>query len=91
MMDGNLFNFHESNQLQAETKPGPYSVAPSVSILALNVRFDVPKEAQMVPSFLGCFPFIHTLHVQVAFYFLIDYLLHLYHMNASHRFWSMGN
>ena len=38
--------------------------------LSLNVRFDVPKVAQMVPSFLGCFPFIHTLHVQVAFYFL---------------------
>ena len=70
MMDGNLFNCHESNQLQAETKPGPYSVAPSVSILVLNVRFNVPKEAQMVPSFLGCFPSIHTLHVQVAFYFL---------------------
>ncbi|XP_039852312.1 uncharacterized protein LOC120710802 [Panicum virgatum] len=55
-----------STVIKAETKPGPYSVAPSVSILALNVRFDVPKEAQMVPSFLGCFPFIHTLHVQSA-------------------------
>ncbi|CAN6253499.1 unnamed protein product [Urochloa humidicola] len=52
--------------IEAETRPTPGSVVPSVGIMALNVRFDVPKEAHMVPSFLGCFPFIHTLHVQSA-------------------------
>lgn len=44
------------------------TMVPSVKILALKVRFEIRKEAKMLPAFLRCFPNLETLHVLVTFH-----------------------
>ncbi|CAO2190558.1 unnamed protein product [Urochloa humidicola] len=41
----------------------PSTMALSVKVLALRLRFGVRKDAKMLPAFLGCFPNADTLHI----------------------------
>jgi hypothetical protein len=41
-------------------------MVPGVKILALRVNLGVPKEVNMLASFLRCFPNVETLHIQVT-------------------------
>ncbi|GJN40564.1 hypothetical protein PR202_gb29795 [Eleusine coracana subsp. coracana] len=52
-----------STIIESGTKMSPSTMVPSVSILALKVRFGVRKEAKMLPTFLRCFPNTETLHI----------------------------
>uniref|UniRef100_A0A0A9HMC0 F-box/LRR-repeat protein 15/At3g58940/PEG3-like LRR domain-containing protein n=1 Tax=Arundo donax TaxID=35708 RepID=A0A0A9HMC0_ARUDO len=47
----------------AGIKTSPSTMAPSVKILGLSVRFGVRCDAKMLPAFLGCFPNVETLHI----------------------------
>ncbi|CAO2179363.1 unnamed protein product [Urochloa humidicola] len=49
--------------IESGTKMIPSTMVPSVKILALKVRFEIRKEAKMLPAFLRCFPNLETLHV----------------------------
>ncbi|CAL4955607.1 unnamed protein product [Urochloa decumbens] len=49
--------------IESGTKTIPSTMVPSVNILALKVRFEIRKEAKMLPAFLRCFPNVETLHV----------------------------
>ncbi|CAO2203909.1 unnamed protein product [Urochloa humidicola] len=51
------------NIIESGTKTIPSTMVPSVKILALKVRFEIRKEAKMLPAFLRCFPNLETLHV----------------------------
>ncbi|KAK3164691.1 hypothetical protein QOZ80_1AG0023230 [Eleusine coracana subsp. coracana] len=61
------------------------TTVPSVNILALNVCFDIPGEAKMLPSFLRCFPHVEILHIEI--YGVINrrtkYLLNETHASRS--------
>uniref|UniRef100_A0ACD6A3S0 Uncharacterized protein n=1 Tax=Avena sativa TaxID=4498 RepID=A0ACD6A3S0_AVESA len=50
--------------IKAGTKVSPRTMVPSVRILAMEVRFDVRKDAKMIPSVLRCFPSVETLHIK---------------------------
>ncbi|CAO2183459.1 unnamed protein product [Urochloa humidicola] len=50
--------------INAETAVSPSSVVPNVKILALKVNFGIFEDFSMLPSFLGCFPNIETLHIE---------------------------
>ena len=51
--------------LQPGTVPSPSTVVPSVKILALKVNFGVLRDVKMTVAYLGCFPNIDTLHIEV--------------------------
>ncbi|KAI4966434.1 hypothetical protein ZWY2020_040974, partial [Hordeum vulgare] len=44
----------------------PNTVLPSVKVLALKVRFRVPKKVRTLLYFLRCFPGVETLHIMVV-------------------------
>ncbi|KAE8811493.1 F-box/LRR-repeat protein [Hordeum vulgare] len=44
----------------------PNTVLPSVKVLALKVRFRVPKEVRTLLCFLICFPGVETLHIMAS-------------------------
>ncbi|KAF7077698.1 hypothetical protein CFC21_082222 [Triticum aestivum] len=44
----------------------PNTVVPSVKVLALKVRFRVPKEVRTLLCFLRCFPGVETLHIMAS-------------------------
>ncbi|KAI4983485.1 hypothetical protein ZWY2020_023977 [Hordeum vulgare] len=44
----------------------PNTVLPSVKVLALKVRFRVPKEVRTLLCFLRCFPGVETLHIMAS-------------------------
>ncbi|KAI5012780.1 hypothetical protein ZWY2020_025046 [Hordeum vulgare] len=44
----------------------PNTVLPSVKVLALKVRFRVPKEVRTLICFLICFPGVDTLHIMAS-------------------------
>ncbi|XP_037454068.1 putative F-box protein At1g49610 [Triticum dicoccoides] len=46
--------------------PTPNTVVPSVKVLALKVRFRVPKEIRTLLCFLRCFPGVETLHIMAS-------------------------
>ncbi|KAF7088323.1 hypothetical protein CFC21_091445 [Triticum aestivum] len=48
------------------TKVCPNTVVPSVKVLALKVRFRVPKEVRTLLCFLRCFPGVDTLHIMAS-------------------------
>ncbi|CAO2165415.1 unnamed protein product [Urochloa humidicola] len=50
--------------INAETAVSPSSVIPSVKILGLKVNFGIFEDFSMLPSLLGCFPNIETLHIE---------------------------
>uniref|UniRef100_A0ACD5Z6S4 Uncharacterized protein n=1 Tax=Avena sativa TaxID=4498 RepID=A0ACD5Z6S4_AVESA len=52
--------------IKPNTRASPSTMVPGVKILALKVNFGVSKEVKMMASFLGCFPNVETLHVQVT-------------------------
>ncbi|XP_039814098.1 uncharacterized protein LOC120676835 [Panicum virgatum] len=49
--------------INAQTKASPSCIVPSVKILALELNFGVSKDANMLTSFLRCFPNVETLHI----------------------------
>ncbi|TVU28151.1 hypothetical protein EJB05_19660, partial [Eragrostis curvula] len=49
--------------IKAETNPSRATKLCSVKVLALKVQLGVPKEANVVISYLKCFPYVETLHV----------------------------
>ncbi|KAM3239721.1 hypothetical protein ACQJBY_053423 [Aegilops geniculata] len=49
--------------IRAGMKESTATSLTSVKILSLNVRFGIRSEAEMVPSFLKCFPNVKTLHI----------------------------
>ncbi|VAI25498.1 hypothetical protein VPH35_087124 [Triticum aestivum] len=50
--------------IKAGTRVSPRTMVPSVIVLALEVRFDVRNDAKMIPSVLGCFRNVETLHIK---------------------------
>ncbi|XP_052139351.1 FBD-associated F-box protein At5g60610-like [Oryza glaberrima] len=50
--------------IKARTRATPSTMVPSVRILALKVYFGTLNEAQMLCSFLQCFPNVETLHLK---------------------------
>lgn len=46
------------------TNRTPFTTLPTVKILALKVRFGVRNEAQILSSFLRCFPNVERLHIE---------------------------
>lgn len=44
----------------------PNTVLPSVKVLALKVRFRVPKKVRTLLCFLRCFPGVETLHIMAV-------------------------
>uniref|UniRef100_A0A453A917 Uncharacterized protein n=3 Tax=Aegilops tauschii subsp. strangulata TaxID=200361 RepID=A0A453A917_AEGTS len=49
--------------VMAGMKASSSTMATSVKVLSLNVRFANHTDAKMVPSFLGCFPNLEALHI----------------------------
>ncbi|TVU07252.1 hypothetical protein EJB05_47300 [Eragrostis curvula] len=49
----------------AGTSSNLRSMAPSVKVLGLHVRFGVQNDVKMLPAFLKCFPNVETLHIMV--------------------------
>jgi hypothetical protein len=41
-------------------------MVPGVKVLALKVNLGVSKEVKMMTSFLGCFPNVEKLHIEVT-------------------------
>ncbi|BAS73939.1 Os01g0706266 [Oryza sativa Japonica Group] len=52
--------------IKARTRATPSTMVPSVRILALKVYFGTLNEAQMLCSFLQCFPNVETLHLKLT-------------------------
>ncbi|EMS49531.1 hypothetical protein TRIUR3_05716 [Triticum urartu] len=53
------------NNINPGTVPSPSTVVPSVNILALKVNFGVLRDVKMTVAYLGCFPNIDTLHIEL--------------------------
>ncbi|TVU42517.1 hypothetical protein EJB05_08928, partial [Eragrostis curvula] len=49
--------------IKESTKVRPSTIVPTVRMLALEVKFEVCNDVQIVPCFLKCFPNVETLHV----------------------------
>ncbi|KAE8788510.1 F-box/FBD/LRR-repeat protein [Hordeum vulgare] len=62
-----LWRFPDVARLPPRTSAGvkasPSTMVTSVKVLSLNVRFGNHTHAEMVPSFLGCFPNLEALHI----------------------------
>lgn len=58
--------------MQAGTNASPMRRVPSVKILAIRVDFSEFRQVQKLPSFLGCFPNIEILHVEVTIFMIIQ-------------------
>jgi hypothetical protein len=41
-------------------------MVPGVKVLALKINLGVSKEVKMMTSFLGCFPNVEKLHIEVT-------------------------
>ncbi|TKW03467.1 hypothetical protein SEVIR_7G026200v4 [Setaria viridis] len=52
--------------ITAGVRASPSTMAPSVKILGLHVRFGVRNDVKMLPIFLKCFPNVETLHIMSA-------------------------
>uniref|UniRef100_A0ACD5ZE37 Uncharacterized protein n=1 Tax=Avena sativa TaxID=4498 RepID=A0ACD5ZE37_AVESA len=52
--------------IKPNARASPSTMLPGVKVLALKVNFGVPKEVNLMASFLGCFPNVETLHIQVT-------------------------
>uniref|UniRef100_A0ACD5ZJG3 Uncharacterized protein n=1 Tax=Avena sativa TaxID=4498 RepID=A0ACD5ZJG3_AVESA len=50
--------------IKPNARASPSTMLPGVKVLALKVNFGVPKEVNLMASFLGCFPNVETLHIQ---------------------------
>nr|CAB3486522.1 unnamed protein product [Digitaria exilis] len=57
--------------ITAGIRASPSTMAPSVKILGLHVRFRVHNDVRMLPAFLRCFPNVETLHIMVLIISLI--------------------
>ncbi|KAM0877938.1 hypothetical protein ACQ4PT_035219 [Festuca glaucescens] len=51
--------------IKARTRVSPSTMVPSVTFLAMHVRFGVHNDLKMMPSFLRCFPNVEDLHIWV--------------------------
>lgn len=60
-----IFSYRLIHIFQAGTKAKPHTVVPSVNILGCRLSFGDKKQSNMLLAFLGCFPNVETLHVQV--------------------------
>ncbi|XP_044964239.1 putative FBD-associated F-box protein At5g56700 [Hordeum vulgare subsp. vulgare] len=60
---GNTMLEIQDTIVMAGVKASPSTMATSVKVLSLNVRFGNHTHAEMVPSFLGCFPNLEALHI----------------------------
>ena len=52
-------------QMQARTRVSPSTMAPSVTLLGMDVCFGVRTDAKMIPSVLRCFPNVKVLYIMV--------------------------
>uniref|UniRef100_A0ACD5ZWP4 Uncharacterized protein n=1 Tax=Avena sativa TaxID=4498 RepID=A0ACD5ZWP4_AVESA len=50
--------------IKAGTRVSPSTIVPSVTFLAMEVRFGVRNDAKMIPSFLRCFPNVEKLYIR---------------------------
>uniref|UniRef100_A0ACD5X825 Uncharacterized protein n=1 Tax=Avena sativa TaxID=4498 RepID=A0ACD5X825_AVESA len=50
--------------IKAGTRVSPSTIVPSVTFLAMEVRFGVRNDAKMIPSFLRCFPNVDRLYIR---------------------------
>ena len=70
-------------------KASPSTMATSVKILSLNVRFGNHTDGKMVLSFLGCFPNLKALHITIFFFPFHVLLTFIANSICSSRFCSL--
>ncbi|CAM0907955.1 unnamed protein product [Alopecurus aequalis] len=63
--------------IRAGIKTNTSTILTSVKILSLNVRFGVRSEAEMVPTFLKCFPNVKRLHIMNGRNYTVPNIFHL--------------